>query len=263
MARAGAPKFPRGRAGLAAHAWAGAAGAPVLVCVITLPRDRARCDGCEASFASGGFPAPLRLPGEPRRAGEPLHETITRAHRLVLQDFARLGLHRRWHLLLLEDDARVRPGAGGVLRAALEALEARPGGWTTLHVGHVPLGPCLPVGSHLCHTLLPYGAHAVLYNRRRFPDINPAGRWGRPWFFEGMLGVPLGQRLAVLPSLCHQSVTPKEMQAIPLVRDVGYVNGEAFMMCLSLAETLAVLTVAACLCLRAVSAAHGGRRRRR
>ena len=230
---------------LSRHVWRGS----VLLCVITMPRDRARCDGCEASLVAAGFPPPLRLQGQPRRGQEPLHHTVTRAHRRVLYDFVLRRLYRHWHLLLLEDDARIAGGAGSgeMLWTALGRLE-QAGGWTSLHVGHVPIGPCLPIGSHLCHTTLPYCAHAILYNRHRFPNINPVGKWGRPWFFEGMLSVPVDERFAMLPSIAYQSVTPKEMRALPLVRHVTYRQGEAFMTALSLAETLLIVAVALSVC---------------
>jgi hypothetical protein len=175
---------------------------------------------------------------------ETMHETITRAHRLVLEDFVQVGFQRHWHLLVLEDDARLQYNEPEHrLGRALDKLEQWTH-WTCLHVGHVPLGPCLPLGWNLCRSTLPYTAHAILYNRHRLADVNPMRRWGRPWFFEGMMAVPLDERFAMLPSLCGQSVTPKEMQKIPLIKNMSYQQGETFMMILAVVEACVILVLA-------------------
>jgi len=233
-------KFPRALAPKT-HVWRG----KVLICVITMPRDHERCDECERSFVQAGFPPPLRIPGEVHLKGqETMHDTITRAHRLVLESFVRAGYHKKWHLLVLEDDARLQYSEPEKrLARALDKLE-KIKIWCTLHVGHVPLGPCLPLGWNLCRTTLPYAAHAIMYNRHRFPNINKTQQWGRPWFFEGMLAVPFDERFAMLPSLCGQSVTPKEMQKIPLIKSMSYQQGETFMMILSVVEVCVILVLA-------------------
>ena len=233
-------KFPRDLSPQA-HVWRD----QVLLCVITMPKDVVRCDGCEESFVAAGFPPPLRLAGETHRKGEEtMHQTITRAHKLVLQDFVRMGFHERWHLLILEDDARLQYRSPEMkLRRALRKLDQWKN-WTCLHVGHVPLGPCLPLGWNLCRSTMPYAAHAILYNRSRLPNINPKNRWGRPWFFEGMMAVPLDERFAMMPSICGQSVTPKEMQSIPLIKHMSYQRGEMIMTVLAVVEACLVLIMA-------------------
>ena len=85
------------------------------------------------------------------------------------------------------------------------------------------------------HSTLPYTAHAVLYSRAHFPDANPdPTRWGRPWFFEGMMSVPLGEKFALIPSLCTQCEMPKEMKEVPLLRDLSYAQGEKAMVDIAL-----------------------------
>ena len=233
-------KFPR-NVDLQPHVWRES----VLICVITMPSAHVRCDGCEESFIREGFPAPLRVAGEVHRTGEEsMHETITRAHRAVLEDFVAAKLHDRWHLLVLEDDARLQySDPEHRLARALDKLKQW-GHWTCLHVGHVPLGPCLPLGWNMCRSSLPYTAHAILYNKKRLANINPKQRWGRPWFFEGMLAVPLDERFAMLPSICGQSVTPKEMEQMPLIKNMTYRQGETVMMVMGIIEACVILFLA-------------------
>lgn len=212
----------------------------VFVCVITMPFSRSRCDECEALLVGSGFPPPMRITGATRREGETMHSTVTRAHRKALEFYTRSKFHKTWHLLLLEDDARMHPGAVRRFHKLWRKLATLK--WKTCHVGHVPLGPIVPLGSHVCLSTLPYSAHAVLYNRGYVAQVvhNPSQRWGRPWFFEGMLDVPLKERMGAVPSLFFQCQLPKEMNAIPFLRKLGYIKGEQGMLMLSLFQTVIV-----------------------
>ena len=208
----------------------------VLCCVITMDTAAPRFRECLRSLAGAGFPTPYAVPGEHPRAGVSVADAIHSAHRRVACNFVARGLHRYWDLMVIEDDARLQPRALEKLTLALEKL--RRWRWTSLHVGHVPLGPCLPLGSYLCVSVLPFTGHMYVLNREKIAKLlrGSSHRWKRPFMIEGNLAVPIEERFAMLPSICYQSVQPKEMKALPLVCRITYCEGEVLMTALSIVE---------------------------
>ena len=115
------------------------------------------------------------------------------------------------HLLILEDDVKfLTPNPVGDIIDALSSLVHFPW-WYSLHVGHFPLGPTIPVNSLLLWTGLPFTAHAVIWNATRVREVLLKVRHGRPYVIEGNIHLPLFSRFAVVKSIVTQSRRPKEL----------------------------------------------------
>jgi len=115
------------------------------------------------------------------------------------------------HLLILEDDVKfLTPNPVGDIIDALSSLAHFPW-WYSLHVGHLPLGPTIPVNSLLLWTGLPFTAHAIIWNATRVREVLSKVRHGRPYVIEGNVHLPLFSRFAVVKSVVTQSRRPKEL----------------------------------------------------
>lgn len=190
-------------------------------CVIAHPNDDTEARMTRDHCVACGFAAPPRIiqgirlpPGGHFNAFGTAHTRCLR----VMQRSTRAG-----HVLIMEDDCRFVPRAGGSVHARIEACIARVegltgGAWHSLHLGHVPLGPCVPMGRTTCGdgiiwSALPFTGHAYLINRRHVPAL--LRRWNsRPFHYEGMLCSPVWTRFAAQPAMATQIRRPKELRMI-------------------------------------------------
>jgi len=191
----------------------------VFCMIITIPANETLMQGAVNNMVDSGFPAPRVMNGSlPKK-----HETTTlpaiwRSHTKCLRYFVNRDLHKKYHLMVCEDDCRFKDPstAATKLHNTLHTLE-KYRRWTCLHVGHVPLGPVAPVFKNLCITALPFTSHCLLWNRHRVEGLLSRIRYTkrkRPFLFEGNLSIPIDEKYAILPSLATQCVIPTEMKAI-------------------------------------------------
>lgn len=222
------------------HVWRGC-----FICVIYLPRNMKRCQETIDNVVAHGFPAPYMVPGVTPRPGDTVHDCVCRAHHNTVGWFLSKGLDSRFHLLVLEDDALfVFPDSEPKLAAALETLEQW-GKWGSLHVGHIAMGPVYPLTNGLVRSMNPCTSHCYVLNRRTVRSIYalvPERLWKRPMMVEGHWAYPADERFAMMPALATQSVMPKEMASMPIIRDMcTYQDGEKVTMVFGSFLTLCVV----------------------
>lgn len=161
----------------------------------------------------------LRPP--PRGGMDNLVQSISLVHARCLSIMNREGcVDRKQHVMIVEDDCRFTSGdrmdVHHRLTKLIESVEKLSRGkWHSLHVGHVPLGPTIPVGASsendvIVWSSLPFAGHAYLINYRFLRTL--ANTWGRrPYNYEGMMGSPIMTRFAVQPPMATQIRRPKEL----------------------------------------------------
>jgi hypothetical protein len=230
---------PEELAELEKHVWYGC-----FICVIYLPRNMARCNETIENIVAHGFPAPYMIPGVTPRPGDTVHDCVCRAHHNAVGWFLSKGLDARYNLLVLEDDARFTiADSADRLAAALDSLESW-GKWGSLHVGHVPMGPIYPLPNGLVRTVNPATSHCYVLNRRSVRSIFalvPERLWKRPMMVEGHWAYPADERFAMSPTLATQCVMPKEMAAMPIIRDhFSFDDGQRTAVCFAYFQTVAL-----------------------
>ena len=123
------------------------------------------------------------------------------------------------HMLVLEDDCVFTcMNPLEVIKNKISYLEKF--NWATLHVGHVPLLPTIPVGNGLVRSFMPFCGHAYVINGTKLNELDrniDEESWGRPHFVEGMQKVNRFERFAMCPYIAYQSRMPREMKSIPFV----------------------------------------------
>ena len=145
-------------------------------------------------------------------------EVVSACHIKAISEYLRHDYHKRnWHLLILEDDCRFEvKDAFNRVAKAVHMLDVRIPNWHTLHVGHVPLGPCFPIlksdSSFVVWTSLPFSGHCYVINCVKASNILPKKmQWKRPFSMEGLLHLPIFSRFALNPSIATQIRRPKEL----------------------------------------------------
>ena len=146
-------------------------------------------------------------------------------HSRCLAVMQRMGCsERKSHVLIMEDDCRfVSSGSQSVHDRIEESIQRVDklscGTWHSLHLGHVPLGPSVPLGTTkrskdvIIWSSLPFTGHAYLINYRQIDAL--VKRWDlRPFNYEGMLSSPVWTRFAVQPAMATQIRRPKELRLI-------------------------------------------------
>jgi hypothetical protein len=156
-----------------------------------------------------------------------LDKAIALSHYRCLVDFARRTriLQRGGpDLVVMEDDVSFDNEYDAVpeITSVQKMLHRRHPNWATCHLGHLPLGPVLPLG-RLCLTTLPFGAHCIMWQRSFVLSIVekvPPARFRRPMYMEGMLSVSVFRKFTVRRPIATQIIRPKELcqfdQHIPL-----------------------------------------------
>lgn len=122
-----------------------------------------------------------------------------------------VSLRSTKHLLILEDDVEFlteRPLVD--IKQAVDSIHGLP--WYSLHIGHFPLGPSIPINLHVAWTFLPFTSHAILWNASRVRSVLSKARHGRPYVIEGNMHLPLFSRYAMLKSIVTQNRRPKELK---------------------------------------------------
>tara|TARA_B100001057_G_scaffold229131_1_gene229392 strand:- start:321 stop:617 length:297 start_codon:yes stop_codon:yes gene_type:complete len=79
-------------------------------------------------------------------------------------------------------------------------------------------------------------AHAYILNKNMIKALNPI-KWSRPYIFEGNISINILNKFAMFPSICEETITPKEMKAIPIVGKLNYFIGETSTTIIALIET--------------------------
>ncbi|KAG8459435.1 hypothetical protein KFE25_013071 [Diacronema lutheri] len=233
------------------HVWHGC-----FLCVIYLPRNMKRCQETIENVVGHGFPPPFMMPGVTPRPGDTVHDCVCRAHHTAISWYLAKGLDSRYHMFVLEDDAQfVFDDAAERVKVALDSLETW-GKWGSLHIGHIPMGPIYPLPNGLARSMNPCTSHAYVLNRRTVRSIHafvPERLWKRPMMVEGHWAYPADERFAMLPTVATQSVMPKEMASIPIVRSVcSLQSGERCATCFAFFQTLSAICLSAWLLLVAV-----------
>ncbi len=122
-----------------------------------------------------------------------------------------VSLRSTKHLMIVEDDIEfVSENPTRDIVEALESLENF-SWWYSLHVGHFPLGPTVPINTLLAWTVLPFTSHAIIWNARRVREVLMKPHHGRPYVIEGNMHLPLFSRFAVVKSIVTQNRRPKEL----------------------------------------------------
>jgi hypothetical protein len=141
------------------------------------------------------------------------YRSVFANHRRAMERFLETREDAASHLLILEDDCVFYAGARDRIFKSLEALGRWHPGWWTLHIGHLAVGPIVPVlgAVGLVRTTAPMTAHCVAYNGAIVPEILRRARvFGRPWVPEGNWVAPARARYALWPSAATQANPPKE-----------------------------------------------------
>ena len=199
-------------------------------CVIAHPDDPTEAlKTVQDLFLHRGFASPpVLIPGlrpfrgKANNTVENADNAITAVHAKCIATMVRRGCtQRREHILVMEDDCRFHGGSSTyrqILRL-LDTLErVTHGAWWSLHLGHVPLGPVLPIthpvsGDVLVWSSLPFTGHAYVINYRIAAKL--CRQWRRrPFSHEGMMGAPFWMRFAVQPSMATQNRRPKELKQL-------------------------------------------------
>jgi hypothetical protein len=206
----------------------------VVVRIITIDPESNDFQKTYRHVVESGIPKPTVLLGD--LSVDPSDVKVTNravfaSHHSCALEFVESGLHHTHDLLVLEDDVRFRAKAKQTVGRALQFLRRHRKGWHTLHVGHLPLAPCIPVvgARNLCHTPMPFGGHAYILNGAHVEELLrrvPRERWGRPDMVEGMTAAPLFSKYALCPSQAHQARIPREMAKIVGRSLMTYTTGE-------------------------------------
>jgi hypothetical protein len=186
---------------------------------------------------AAGLPPPIIIPGVLRH--ENAHDVgnmpIERAHLKVISTFVRGGFAKTKHLMVCEDDCSFGDGedVAGTIERALATLDNTVP-WSSLHVGHVPIGPTFPLftlgGTTVVWSSVPYCGHCYILNKVTAMEIaaKPAHAWVRPRSHEGMFGVPLLTKFALHPPLATQNRRPKELSMIDVEKPWLFTKGYDF-----------------------------------
>ena len=147
-----------------------------------------------------------------------LDKAIALSHYRCLVDFARRTrmLHRSCpDLVVMEDDVSFDiDNVVSEITSIQKTLRRRHPNWATCHLGHLPLGPVLPLG-RLCLTTLPFGGHCIMWQRSFVHSIVkevPAARFRRPMYMEGMLSVSVFRKFTLRKPIATQIFRPKELR---------------------------------------------------
>ena len=197
--------------------------------VIANPSDPRHALAVSAACERAGLPRPRISPGSARFPGDAPNDPVERAHLKAARAFARRsrgGALRGRHLLVLEDDCEFVGDAAGALARALRWLDRRPASWASLHAGHLPAGPTVPVKSLggpyvLTWTSLPFTGHAYVLNRLYAERVVAGRRFRRPYSQEGLCQLPLFKKFALQPVVATQNRRPKELCDIDSTRGIG------------------------------------------
>lgn len=193
--------------------------------VLSIPRNIQRLDALFENVKQHHFPKPFVHYGVPAPLGSDnkrVSESITRNHYHAIKMFNHWNSQRSfaYDVMIMEDDCRfVVPKAHVLLQGHLDYLNKNKD-WTTLHVGHCPLGPVFPIRNGLIRTTFPWCAHCYVLKGTKIHDLLqkiPEKKWKRARVLEGWLTVPWSQKFAVSPSLATQSEIPKEIKHVPIV----------------------------------------------
>lgn len=195
------------------------------VYAIVHPTDPSRREHIEVELDRVGIRERVIVPGtSPSALGNAnAHVAITYAHMECFSRF--VSSCSRKHLLVLEDDVSFTVSDPvGELHRALRAIAQLP--WYSLHVGHLPLGPSVPINTQITWSVLPFCAHAILWNNRHVRELLNAGlaRAGRPYLFEGNVQLPWYSRFAMLRPIATQSRRPKELVSIDSFPVLGHIT---------------------------------------
>lgn len=146
---------------------------------------------------------------------------IARSHHRCITHFLAHHGDRDKHLLLCEDDVVFAPDVNPteVVHDAILKLAQHAPYWRTLHVGHIPCCPTLPVlfSRKLCVSPAPGTAHAILWNRAYLRALHaslPMCAWRRPRVMEFQTALPWYAKFALVHSIASQNQRPKELQTI-------------------------------------------------
>jgi hypothetical protein len=135
-----------------------------------------------------------------------------------------VSLRSTKHLMILEDDVEfVSEDPTRDIEDVLESLENFPW-WYSLHVGHFPLGPTVPINALLAWTVLPFTSHAIIWNARRVREVLAKPHHGRPYVIEGNVHLPLFSRFSVVKSIVTQNRRPKELVDLDTNSALGFIT---------------------------------------
>lgn len=257
---------------MAEHVWKN----KVLFAVLSVYGNEKRLQELDENLQSHDFPRPMRWMEEKLGPGSTIRQRATaicRSHYELTRWFCTqwLPAHPGHHLMVLEDDCLfLTVDAAETLWNQLSYLEQHfQSRWALLMVGQCALGPLWPVRSGLWRTSFPYAAHSYILNRERVAELMnrvPQSKWRRPFMIEGWLNVPLAEKFALSPPLTTQSVKPKEMMAVPLIREFRLETGiqvmETFMKVAALVLIVVVLYLVTFSCRSLARHSSQGNRRR-
>jgi hypothetical protein len=182
--------------------------------IIAHPNDPRHAEETQAHCVAVGLPQPTLVRGLKPTSGavSAANQSITAVHLRVLATAIRHGCeHRHQHVLVMEDDCRFLGRMTGRIEDIVGGLHDN---WTSIHLGHVPLGPCIPITVRgrdmVVWSSLPFTGHAYLLHYRKLRSI--MAHWGeRPFSHEGMLSSSFWGRFAIYPPLATQNRRPKEL----------------------------------------------------
>lgn len=198
----------------------------IAICIIAHPHDPTHAHETRRHVMQDcQFPlTPLIVAGLPPIASSSLSGTdsaITAVHAKCVAVMVRHGcVEKKQHVVILEDDCRFHSPSKthAQLTSNLAALEqSTHGSWWTLHLGHIPLGPTIPItkpahGENvITWSSLPFTGHAYVINYRVANQLHKSWR-KRPFSHEGMLSAPFWSKFAVQPPMATQNRRPKELK---------------------------------------------------
>lgn len=130
-----------------------------------------------------------------------------------------------YHLMVLEDDCEfTTQNIIQLLEEYLNHISSCEQRWTTIHLGHCPLGPLIPFHKNLFYSTFPWTAHCYLINGASLNKLlneNHKREWKRPYALEGWLCVSSMEKFAFSPPLATQTILPKEIRQIPILNDIS------------------------------------------
>tara|TARA_X000000950_G_scaffold287925_1_gene402373 strand:- start:11034 stop:11864 length:831 start_codon:yes stop_codon:yes gene_type:complete len=192
----------------------------VVFYLIAHPVIASRTQNALSVLKTAGIENAIVLRGTRATGGEisSQQHAIALSHYRCLVDFSRPRRHARLKpdVVVLEDDVTFNvQNASEFVQHVASLLHHHHPRWKTCHLGHIPMGPVLPLSHMFCLTSLPFSAQAILWRGEFACDLTSrvsAQRFQRPHYMEAMLDISFFQKFALNTPIAFQSQRPKELR---------------------------------------------------